>query len=311
MKPTTLLIVLSLAGSWMLTGCSTTPFTQAAKDGDISKMDCLLKGDKKINVNDRDWVNMTALSWAAISGQTNSMRYLLDHGANINQKARGNPPLKDAIISKHPDCVKFLLDNGADVNIKDDWDMTSLMTAIQYNQSECAKILLDYGVDIDCRNQADLFLPSHNATEWAVVYGCPNIVKMIEDTARARVERKIRQGNDEIVARFKTATLSQLLEEENLSQEQIVSTLTDRFIEIKNQELPTIIVKSTVEQRASLLSAIEKRLMRIQSTIVELNGKAEDAIRKGQDAADFRRQVGKLQACIAVLSEIKNILTQS
>jgi sulfur carrier protein ThiS len=147
--------------------------------------------------------------------------------------------------------------------------------------------------------------------EWAKENNHPNIVKLIEDTTRKRAAIQALEEKQQLADQLKNATLAQLLDQNDFSRETFVTALTDKLIDAKNQELPAFIAKSTVEQRTALLSTVEKRLAQAQATVLELNGRAEDAVRKGEDAAGFRRQVGKLQAYIAVLTDIKNILNQS
>jgi len=92
-----------------------------------------------------------------------------------------------------------------------------------------------------------------------------------------------------------------------------VAALTDALIEAKNKELPTLLVKSTVEQRVTLLTLVEKRMAQANTRIGALNSEAEGAIRQGREseAAARRKQVATLQTYLGVLQSIRELLNQS
>lgn len=85
------------------------------------------------------------LVWAARAGQTKTVRWLLDHGADVN--AADNPkgyssysPLSAAVRCSDHALVKLLLDRGANINApKED----ALYVAIAAGRTEIVKLLLD------------------------------------------------------------------------------------------------------------------------------------------------------------------------
>jgi Ankyrin repeats (3 copies) len=70
----------------------------------------------------------TPLIWAAHQGHTDLVRFLLDHGANIEDRwTEGESPLMVAAMKGHLDTVRLLLDRGAHPNYVTDkgWDVVS------------------------------------------------------------------------------------------------------------------------------------------------------------------------------------------
>lgn len=74
-------------------------------------------------------VKMSPLHWAASQGQKEGIKYMLDHGADINaQASNGYTPLMYA--ANHLEAVEILLKNGADFSIATESDgTTALMIA--------------------------------------------------------------------------------------------------------------------------------------------------------------------------------------
>ena len=96
-----------------------------------------------------------------------------------------------------------------------------------------------------------------------------------------------------------------------LDDDELITAIMQALVKVKNTELPTFIVQSPVDKRVAVMSAIEQRLLEAQQHLVVLNGRAEDAVRQGQNAADFRQKTARIQAYMSVLAEIKNLLIQS
>lgn len=88
-----------------------TKFLSAAKYGLVDILEDMI-GDERITTllkNDALWMS-------AKRGETETVKFLLDNGADIN--TGGNMSLVNAVINNHYDTVKLLLDRGADVNAK-------------------------------------------------------------------------------------------------------------------------------------------------------------------------------------------------
>lgn len=84
----------------------------AARAGDIG-----FRGPRKVGPDFGG--GMTALIYAAREGHLDTVKALVEGGANINQVSGGDKmsPMVEAIINGHFDIAKYLLDKGADPNI--------------------------------------------------------------------------------------------------------------------------------------------------------------------------------------------------
>ncbi|XP_010035890.2 integrin-linked protein kinase 1 [Eucalyptus grandis] len=84
----------------------------AANEGDLDSIRELL--DSGADVNFRDIDGRTALHIAACQGRTDVVQLLIDRGAVVDPKDRwGSTPLADAIYYKHQEVIKLLEKNGA------------------------------------------------------------------------------------------------------------------------------------------------------------------------------------------------------
>ena len=69
--------------------------------------------------NASDPLGRTALMYAGINGQTDTMEILIEKGAQINaQDKAGETPLHAAIVFGDPNAIRLLIDKGADVNAR-------------------------------------------------------------------------------------------------------------------------------------------------------------------------------------------------
>lgn len=111
MNKVTIFIISLLALS--IAGCATQLHT-ASGDGDIKTVVELLdKGKYDINARAYD---CTPLHYAAIYGQINTARLLLDRGADIHAKCKEWDSLTYAAFQGHADVAKLLVDRGVDID---------------------------------------------------------------------------------------------------------------------------------------------------------------------------------------------------
>lgn len=106
----------------------------------------------KTTVNKKNDRGMTSFAHAIVAGQLEAAKYLLDKGANIDEKNYSyieETPLMLACDTGNAEAVRFLVENGADVNARDKRDRPVIFHAI--NSIDCMRVLLDNGVDIETR----------------------------------------------------------------------------------------------------------------------------------------------------------------
>ena len=102
----------------MFTTATATELHDAARDGDIAKIERLL--DAGANPNARVESGFTALQIAALSGHADAITALLDAGADTNARVEKNiTPLHAAAILGHADAIIALLNGGANINARD------------------------------------------------------------------------------------------------------------------------------------------------------------------------------------------------
>jgi len=118
----------------------------AASDGDLKTVEAMLKDG--IDVNVRDWDDLTALIPAASSGHLEICKLLVEKGIDVNAKDKdGITALMEASIMGHTKIVEFLLESGAEVDEAASSDVTALWLAASEGRIDVMKILLEKGAD--------------------------------------------------------------------------------------------------------------------------------------------------------------------
>ena len=105
------------------------------------------------------------LIMAAVEGQTECMKVLLDSGMSPNAPDDKSVfPLHFCVAYGLAECVKLLLDAGADINMRNPnlFDFTPLMLAAYHNRTECAGLLVEAGADVFLRSE------NYTAMHWAL-----------------------------------------------------------------------------------------------------------------------------------------------
>jgi ankyrin repeat protein len=130
----------------------------AAKNGDLSKVEALLKDDSEL-VFTRDRLGRTPLHWAAQEGHKDVVRVLLASKANVNAKVNqsertilvenGLTPLHLAVMAGKKDVAELLLANKADASAKDDVGRTPLHIAASSGSKTLIELLLANNADVN------------------------------------------------------------------------------------------------------------------------------------------------------------------
>jgi ankyrin repeat protein len=118
-------------------------FFRAIRTGDPEALRRL--SANSVNVKDR--LDTTPLHYAALYGNTESVRILLEHGADL--KARNKSEVTPLIYAAYNfEKTKLLVEKGADVNAKSAADMTPLLVAVSvHGNTETVRYLLEKGAD--------------------------------------------------------------------------------------------------------------------------------------------------------------------
>ena len=118
----------------------------------------------------------TALMRAALDGNTESVKELINQGGNINQRDdNGRTALMFAVINGHYETMKVLLEHGADVNAKSNLGGTALMGAASAGELKMVQALLDKGADLNAR----LHETNESAATLAASHGYDEIDRLL------------------------------------------------------------------------------------------------------------------------------------
>jgi ankyrin repeat protein len=118
----------------------------AAATGDMSTVEKLVHQGTNVNAlppdTDGAGPGLPALLVAAENGHENVVRFLLEHGANIELKVEDTPLLM-ACIKGHDSIAKLLLDHGANPNARGEG--TPLSVAEERQDSHLVELLKSHG----------------------------------------------------------------------------------------------------------------------------------------------------------------------
>lgn len=128
-----------------------TGLTLAMQERSLKAVRVLL-AQPSIDVNALNKNNESPLMMAALKGELDGMRALLDREAQVNLP--GWSPLHYAATGPEPEAVKLLLDRGAVIDGKAPNGTTPLMMAAQYGAEDNVGLLLERGADPTLKNEA-------------------------------------------------------------------------------------------------------------------------------------------------------------
>jgi len=99
----------------------------------------------------KDKKGVPLLSICARNGSLNTLKLLLDSGAQVNlvSEDRGSTALFDGAMKKHAPLVKALIEAGADTNIRDKDGQSALVVSVGAGDQEIVEMLVKSGADPD------------------------------------------------------------------------------------------------------------------------------------------------------------------
>ena len=112
-----------------------TSLIRAIKMGDEDRVRTLIYAN--IDVNERNYANITPLTLAAEKGNLTIVKYLLEAGANVNETSPyGVTPIVAAASQGNADIVEYLLKHGANSSVKDETGKTPLLYAANFDNEK-------------------------------------------------------------------------------------------------------------------------------------------------------------------------------
>ncbi len=151
------------------------PLFLALRDG-APRVVLALLASPRLVVDAPNRAGETALMIAALRGEVDFVRRLLERGAQVNRD--GWTPLHYAASGPGVEIVALLLDRGAAIEALSPNRTTPLMMAAGYGAIDAADLLLRRGADPKARNDAGL-----NAAEFAARAGRDALLRRLEQAA--------------------------------------------------------------------------------------------------------------------------------
>ncbi|MCX6355104.1 MAG: ankyrin repeat domain-containing protein [Candidatus Aureabacteria bacterium] len=161
---------------------------EAASNGDIERTKGLLK--KGANANASYDNGYSALMKSAAFGKVETMKLLIQHGADVQSKEKNNgrTAIFYAAYAGHLDAVKLLVESGADLNIKGNDGVTALVIAAQEGHLTVVGYLLQNKADVNAKNH-----DGSTALSFAASKGHLEIVKLLLEN-KIDIETKTEEG---------------------------------------------------------------------------------------------------------------------
>ena len=147
---------------------------------------------KKEHLNEKEEYGNTPLHFACEEGIVESVKLLIDFGANVNvENDQGLTPLDKACARGDVEIVKMLVKAGAKVNVPDHNGRILLHDACRRGLLEIVKILVEAGADVnkqDIEGNTPLHLACKSGREEVVEY----LLKVGADSTKKKILKQIK-----------------------------------------------------------------------------------------------------------------------
>jgi ankyrin repeat protein len=166
--------VVAIAGSMPGEG-NDTRVADAAMDGNRELLRSLIKQAADVNSSQGD--GMTALHWAALHGDGESVQVLISAGANLKAVTRlgSYSPLYMAAKTGSAPVIDILLKAGADAKSRSNTGITALHMAAISGDAESVRLLGERGADVNARETERGQTP----LAYAASFDRPDAIKML------------------------------------------------------------------------------------------------------------------------------------
>ena len=159
---------------------------------------------------------LTPLVFASREGDVDSVKYLLDAGADINQTTEyGWTPLLTATNNRHYRLGAFLMERGADVNVANKGGWTPIYLATDnrnieggdypvpkpdMDHLEYIRMLLDHGADPNARAKDNTLTRTIFTMQWFYEAGCTPFIRAAQSSDTALMRLLLDHGADPFMA---------------------------------------------------------------------------------------------------------------
>jgi len=137
----------------------------AAGAGDVDVVACMIRMGCDVNSGAKDDGRL-ALKDAAYEGKSDNVRYLLEHGSNLDVSSSTRNPLFGAIVGKSLSVVQLLLERGIDASVRYNsetmQDMDATAFALMRGEAEIARAIAHHNAGGDAA-KADKLLAEAQA----------------------------------------------------------------------------------------------------------------------------------------------------
>ena len=129
-------------------------YAACARD-DLARVEVIFQEESsRVDASSGHEFGMTPLHWAARVGAVDCARFLVEHGADVNQENQARrTPLPLAAEHDQTDMIRFLVEMGADINTEDPKGRTPLHRATYEGKPQAAETLLELGADPSITNK--------------------------------------------------------------------------------------------------------------------------------------------------------------
>jgi len=122
----------------------------AAFGGNAANTELLIKKGAVVEARAKTKFRNTPLQTALLTGQYETAKILLDHGADaLVRQSLGFTPMHEAAILGRQDLVQLLLDHGAEINSRSDSGRTPLSEAIRGKHDALAAWMKTKGAQLE------------------------------------------------------------------------------------------------------------------------------------------------------------------
>lgn len=121
---------------------------EAAKQGDLEAIKAMLQGRPEL-VNSLDRQHYFPLHWAVKNGHKKVAQFLIEKGADVNQKTGDHYRFTPLHWASGWDMADFLVSKGADLKARDRYDSSVLIWAAAHNRDDVIELLLTLGAEAD------------------------------------------------------------------------------------------------------------------------------------------------------------------